>query len=74
MAAALFAVALIIFAAGIVAGVMLVVRAGIKREERDFTLTREAPDRVTRAVRRLNGLYVRDVTRAGPAERETTLV
>jgi len=34
----------------------------------------DAPDGVSYAARRLNGLYVRDVTRAGPAERETTLV
>ena len=60
--------------AGIIAGVILMVRAGIQREERDFSLALEAPDVVSRAARRLTGLYVRDAGDAGDTgitERET---
>jgi hypothetical protein len=32
---------------------------GIRREERDFSLTRQAPGRVSPGVRLLTGLYVR---------------
>jgi hypothetical protein len=48
-----------LFAAGAVAGIIGVVSVAIRREERNFTLTSGAPDAVTRAGRRLNGVYVR---------------
>lgn len=74
MVTTLLVVALIVFAAGIIAGVMLVVTAGIQREDRNPFLTREAPDQVTRAARRLTGLWVVGAAHADADERETTLV
>jgi len=59
--------AIIVFIAGIAAGIIVVVSAGIRREERDlarrreepdFTVTLQAPDRVTQGVRMLTGLHV----------------
>ena len=32
---------------------------GIRREERDFTLTRRAPGQLTQGTRRVTGLWVR---------------
>lgn len=73
--AATIVIALTIFVAGIIAGVILMVRAGIQREDqRDFLLAPQAPDVVSRATRRLTGLYVRDAGDAGVPERESTLV
>ena len=73
--AALIALAAIgVFAAGIFAGVIAVVSVAIRREERKFTLTSEAPDNVTRAGRLLNGLYVRAPHRTAAADRQTTPV
>ncbi len=54
---------LIIFVVGAVAGAviaaMLVVSSGIRREERAFSLTRQAPGRTSEGARLLTGLYVR---------------
>ena len=72
MGATIVIIALVIFVAGIIAGVMLMVRVGIQREERDFSLTPEAPDLVSRATRRVTGLYVHDAGYADAAERERT--
>jgi hypothetical protein len=74
MAATIFFVAVIVFAAGIVAGVMLVVRAGIKREDRNFSLAREAPDRLSRATRRLTGVYALNVQTNLAPNRQKALV
>ncbi len=61
--------AVIVFIAGVSAGIITVVSAGIRREERDlasrryepdFTLTLQAPDRMTQGVRRVAGLHVLD--------------
>jgi hypothetical protein len=74
MATTILAAALVILAAGaIIAGIALV-SAGIRREERRFTMTRQAPDRVSERTRRLTGLYVRDMVRVPGLDRETTLV
>ena len=59
MAVLITATAISLFAAGMVAGIISVVCVAIRREETDFTLTREATSRVTRAGRRLNGVGVR---------------
>jgi hypothetical protein len=73
--AALIALAAIgVFAAGIFAGVIAVVSVAIRREERKFTLTSQAPDNVTRAGRLLNGVYVRAPHRTAGAGRQTTPV
>ena len=49
----------VIFIAGAVAGAVALVSWGIRREERDFTLTRRAPGQVTQGTRRVTGLWVR---------------
>jgi hypothetical protein len=73
--AALIALAAIgLFAAGAFAGIIGVVSIAIRREERNFTLTSEATDTVTRAGRWLNGVYVRLPRRTAATDRETTLV
>ena len=67
-----------IFVAGAAAGIVVIVSLGIRREERDLTLTGRAPDRKSQGARSLTGLYVRQrsdspafftapVVRAGPA-------
>jgi hypothetical protein len=62
--------AIIVFIAGVSAGIIAVVSAGIRREERDFasrrdepdfTLALQAPDRMTQNVRRVAGLHVLDL-------------
>ena len=73
MTALIAVAALGLFAIGVVAGIIGVVSLAIRREERDFTLTSEVSDHVTRAGRWLNGLYVR-VPRRTAADRQTTLV
>jgi hypothetical protein len=63
----------LIFAIGVVAGVIAIVSIGIKREERDFlrtgliSMTRRAPDRVSGGARTLTGLYVGQRTDSRPA-------
>jgi hypothetical protein len=55
----------VIFAIGVVAGIMFIVSVGIQREERVFhktgrvCMTRLAPDRVSQGARGLVGLTVR---------------
>jgi heme/copper-type cytochrome/quinol oxidase subunit 2 len=76
MAAAIFLIiALVVFVAGAVAGVLVLVSWGIRREERDFTLTRKAPGQLTQGTRRVTGLWVRQPTDAPqPVSRESMLV
>jgi len=50
---------LALFVAGAFAGVIGTVSLAIRREERNLTLTGEAPDIITRAGRHLNGARVR---------------
>jgi hypothetical protein len=73
----------IVFIAGASAGIIAVVSAGIHREERDlarrrnepdFTVTLQAPDRMTQNVRRVAGLHVFDVDADVPDSRESMLV
>jgi hypothetical protein len=49
----------VIFAAGIAFGIVLLVSAGSRREERDLTLTSLAPDQISKGARVVTGLYVR---------------
>jgi hypothetical protein len=71
--AALIALAAIgLFAAGVIAGIIGVVSVAIRREDRNFTLTSEAPDNVTRAGRWLNGVYVRAPRPTAAGDRQTT--
>lgn len=59
MAALITLAALAVFAAGVTTGIIGVVTVAIHREEHHLTLTSQAPDHITRAARRLNGVYVR---------------
>ena len=64
MADVVITIAIAVFLAGIVMGVIVVVCVGIRQEERDFlrtglvSMTRRAPDRVSGGARSLTGLYV----------------
>ena len=82
MGATIVIVGALIFAIGVVAGVIAIVSIGIQREERDFlrtgliSMTRRAPDRVSSGARSLTGLYVGQCTgsRRPAARYEDTLV
>ena len=75
-------IAATIFIAGVVAGGIAVVTAGVRREERDFartgrvSLTRQAPGRASQAGRLVTGLYVRqrDDVLAAPVLEQDLLV
>jgi hypothetical protein len=59
MAASIALTAFVLFAAGVVAGIIGVVCVAIRREEANLSLTSQATDHVTRAGRWLNGVGVR---------------
>jgi hypothetical protein len=65
MAGAIIVIATAIFVAGVAVGVIVIVSAGIRREERDFSatgrvsLTRQAPGRISGGARSVVGLHVR---------------
>jgi hypothetical protein len=74
--------ALIVFIAGVTAGIIVVVSAGIHREEReaanrreepDFTVTLQAPDRVTSGARLLTGLHVLNADGGADAARRESM-
>ena len=56
-------------AAGAAAGIIGVAAVAIRREERNLTLTSDAPGQVASAGRWLNGLYVRAPAAPPPATR-----
>jgi hypothetical protein len=56
---AILIIGLIIFLAGATTGIMAVIIAGIRREEREFSLTRQAPGRLSQGARIATGLHVR---------------
>ena len=82
MADTLAVIAIVVFAAGIIVGAIVIVSIGIRREERDFlrtgliSMTRRAPDRVSGGARSLTGLYVgrRTDSRPRAASYQDTLV
>ena len=74
MAALIALAAAGVFAAGIATGVIAVVSMAIRREERNLTLISGPTDTVTRAGRRLNGVYVHIPGGTPPAGRTTALV
>jgi hypothetical protein len=59
--------------AGLVTGVFAMVAVAVRREDRQYSLTRPARGMVARGVRRLTGVGMRDVTPTAswgePAER-----
>ena len=73
MADTLAAIAIVVFAAGIVVGVIVIASVGIRREERDFlrtglvSMTRRAPGLFSGGARSLTGLYVGQRTDSRPA-------
>jgi len=50
---------LIAFIGGIVIGVVVIVSIASRREDRQFSLTREAPDAMCRGARRFTGVWTR---------------
>jgi hypothetical protein len=61
--------------AGLVIGIIAIVALAVRREDRQYSLTRQAPGIAARGVRRLTGVGLRDVTpivvRVQTAERVT---
>jgi hypothetical protein len=52
-----FVVAIIaLFLGGVVTGAIVVVALAVRREDRQYSLIGEAPDRLSRGARRLNGV------------------
>jgi hypothetical protein len=47
--------------AGGMTGVIAVVALSVRREDRRYSLAGEAPDRMSRSARKLNGVGLRDV-------------
>jgi len=60
---------------GLVIGIIAIVAMAVRREDRQYSLTRQAPGVAARGVRRLIGVGLRDVTpiviRVQTAERVT---
>ena len=54
-------IAVAVFLGGIMVGVMAVIALSVHREDRRRTLASEAPGRLSRSTRRLNGLARRDL-------------
>jgi hypothetical protein len=69
MTALIALTAVSVFAAGIIG----VVSLAIRREEKNLTLTGEAPGHLTQAGRWLNGLHVRAPRRTPAADREAAV-
>ncbi len=52
---------ILVFGTGVIVGIITMVAVAVRREDRRHTLMHEAPDAVTRGVRRLAGVGVRDI-------------
>ena len=61
MAGVVVAIAVAVFLAGMVMGVIAIVAIAVHREDRRCTLAVEAPGRLSRSTRRLTGLRRRDL-------------
>jgi hypothetical protein len=59
--AGVVAVTVALFLGGVVTGVIVVVALAVRREDRRYTLVREAPDRMSHSARRLNGVGSRNL-------------
>jgi hypothetical protein len=59
--ASVVVVAVTVFIAGLVMGVIVVVAIAVRREDRRYTLAVDAPDRLSRTTRRLTGVGRRDL-------------
>ena len=60
MAGVVIAVTIALFLGGVVTGVITVVAVAVRREDRRYSLTRAAPDRMSRSARWLTGVGLRD--------------
>lgn len=67
MATTLLLIGIVIFVAGVAVGGILLVSWGIRREERNFSLTRRAPGLTSQGARQVTGLWVRRRTDLDPA-------
>jgi hypothetical protein len=54
-------VVIALFLAGVVTGIFAVIAVAVRREDRAYTLLGDAPSRMSRSARRLNGLGRRDL-------------
>jgi hypothetical protein len=54
-------VAVSVFIAGLVVGVIAVIAIAVRREDRRYTLAVDAPDRLSRTTRRRTGVGRRDL-------------
>jgi hypothetical protein len=61
MAANAIAMTIALFLGGVVTGVIVVVALAVRREDRRYSLVGEAPDRLSKSARMLNGVGRRDV-------------
>jgi hypothetical protein len=52
----------LVFATGVIVGIVLMVATAIRREDKRGTLTQAPPDAAARAVRRLSGVGLRNTT------------
>lgn len=59
--ASVVVVAVTVFIAGVVMGVIAVVAIAVRREDRRYTLAGDAPDRLSRTTRRLTGVGRRNL-------------
>jgi hypothetical protein len=59
--ASVVVVAVAVFIAGLMMGVIAVVAIAVRREDRRYTLAVDAPDRLSRTTRRLTGVGRRDL-------------
>jgi hypothetical protein len=61
MASVIITGTIALFLCGLVTGVLAMVAVAVRREDRSYTLGTEAPNRISRSVRRLNGVARRDL-------------
>jgi len=61
MAGAVVVLIISLFLGGITVGVIAAVAFSVRREDRHFTLTGDAPDRISQSARWLNGVGRRDL-------------
>jgi hypothetical protein len=61
MAGVVVAMTIALFLGGVVVGIIAVVAVAVHREDRAYTLLGDAPSRMSKSARRLNGLGRRDL-------------
>jgi hypothetical protein len=59
--ASVVVIAVAVFIAGVVMGVIAVIAIAVRREDRRYTLAVDAPDRLSKTTRRLTGVGRRDL-------------